>query len=298
MAKLFITNATGYIGSAVAQEFKNAGYEVTALARSEESAKKLEERGYKVQRGDIKNVQSFIEKAKEADVVINTAASYDQDFEKSEREVVDAVLKALKGTGKTFIYTSGVWTYGNTGGKTVDETAPTGGPAFVQFRPEVEKKVIAAKNDLKALVIRPGVVYGGGAGIFAGWYKEAAQKGALKIVGDGENHLTLVHVEDLAKLYLLIAQKGKSGEIYNGTNDKSVKYKEVAEQIAKTAGVPGKVQTWPLQEAIQAIGPFAEGFALDQVVTSEKAKKELGWQPKAPDYTLELSKKHPVGAQN
>jgi nucleoside-diphosphate-sugar epimerase len=275
MAKLFLTGATGYVGSAVAQIFKNNGYEIVTLVRSKEAAEKAEKHGYQPLQGDLKNPESFKQAIAQADVVIHTAAN-DAEIPKA----VEAILSQLKGTSRSFIYTSGVFVYGNTGNNTANEETATNPTQFASWRPQLEKQLQeAAEQGIKTVIIRPGIVYGNGGGIVGTYAEQAKKNGEVHCVGDGQNQWTTVHVNDLAKLYLLAVEKAKPGSLYNATHGPSVKQRQVVEAIFKAAGIPQKVKPLSIEEALKAIGGFAAGLALDQQVDSSKAKRELGWAP-------------------
>src|SRR5438552_10784283 len=104
MAKVFLTSGTGYIGAAVAQAFKQKGYEVTAIARNDRAHEQLQKAGIKPLRGDLKDAQTYTEAVRDADVVIHTAATNDADYAKYDALAVDTILQAVEGTKKTFIY--------------------------------------------------------------------------------------------------------------------------------------------------------------------------------------------------
>lgn len=291
MAKLFLTNATGYIGSVVAEAFKAKGYEVTALARSEQAQKRLEAEGIEAVRGDLRQPQSFVDALKQFDVVVHTAATNDSDFSAVDEAAVDAILKTLEGTQKTFIYTSGTWVLGNTGETPADEDRQPDPLPLVAFRVQVEEKIRQAKQrGLKTVVIRPTIVYGREGGLIAGFLATAKKDGYARFVGSGENRVPTVHVDDLAQLYVLAAEKAPAGALFHGTNGKTVKLREIAEAVAQAAGVPGKVQSWPVEEARKVVGPFVDGFVLDQQIVAPHTQQLLGWQPKAPSVTEEITK--------
>lgn len=291
MAKYFFTSGTGYIGLAAAKAAKEAGHEVTALARSEESAARLEEYGIKVQRGDIRKPETYRDVIKQFDVVVHTAAVSGPDFPQVEELTVNTVVEVLKGTNKTFIYTSGIWVLGNTGDKpATEESATTNALPLVAWRPQVEQKVVAgAKQGIKTIVIRPALVYGNGGGLLGQVYSAAKTNGTTPIIGDGENRWSFVHVDDLAQLYIIAAEKAPSGAILHGADGAPIKQREVAELIAKAAGIPGKVQPQPIEEARKNFGVFADGLALDQHITAPKTREILNWQPKAPKVAEELA---------
>jgi nucleoside-diphosphate-sugar epimerase len=287
--KIFLTSGTGYIGLHVAKAAKAAGHDVTALARSDAAAARLQEFGVKPHRGDLKKPETWRDVLKQFDVVIHTAATNDQDFRSADEQAVNTIIEALKGTDKAFVYTSGVWVLGNTGDKPATADTPPNPAKLVAWRPPVEQKVRdAAKQGVRSSVIRPGVVYGHGGGIVGQYFAHAKQNGEAIHIGNGENRWSVVHVDDLARLYLLAAEKAPAGTLVHGTNDQPVKQREVAEWVAQAAGVPGKVKSITPEQATQSWGPYVEGLLLDQYIQSPQAKRILGWEPKAPSLAEDL----------
>src|SRR5262249_7813625 len=157
-----------------------------------------------------------------------------------------------------------------------DEKTPYNPIPLAAWRPAYEQKVReAAKNGIKAIVIRPGIVYGSERGIVATLFDNAKQYGQATYIGSGDNFWPTIQVEDLAELFYLAVQRAPAGALYNAADDKPVKFKELAEWVAKAAGNPGKVQSLPLAEAQKTFGPFADGLALSQRIDSSQARKEL-----------------------
>ena len=289
MANLFITNATGYIGSAVAEQFKSRGYTVTALARNDKAVEELQKRGYKPYRGDLRKPQEFEQAIKEADIVIHTAATNDKDYGTVDQAATEVILNALKGTDKTFIYTIGTWVLGNTGNVLADETTPTNPIPTVAWRVELEKKVIDAKNHgVRSIVIRPTVVYGREGGLIASFYATAQKDGYARYIGDGENHVSLIHIDDLANLYLIAAEKAPAGSLLHASNEAPQTLRQIAELVAAAGGLAGQVKSWPIDEAKKIYGPAVDGFVLDQRIEAKKTRDSLGWQLNAPSLANEL----------
>jgi nucleoside-diphosphate-sugar epimerase len=284
MAKdVFITSGTGYVGEAVAQALKAKGYNVTALSRSEESALKLKKQGIKSHRGDITKPETFLDAAKQADIVIHTAQTKDPNFGKHDAQAVEALVNALAGTNKTFVYSSGTWVLGDTRDTVATEDQQTNPADLVRWRPSVEKTVIdSSKNGIRAIVLRPALVYGGDGGFIEQIIQQTKRYGEVQHIGSGENRWTFVHVDDLADLYVLAVEKGTAGKIYHGAHDKPVRVKDLSEQIAKAHGLPGKVRSIPVEEARQGLGGLADALTLDHQVDATKTKRELNWQPSRP----------------
>jgi len=280
--EVFLTGATGYIGSAVAEALQKAGHKVTGLARTPEKAKQLEARGIRACIGDLLKPETIAAPARAAEGVIHTANTNDANSAQADAGVVRAILKALEGTGKPFVYTSGVWVLGSTGDKVADENAPVNPTPLVAQRPAMEQEVLSYKNrGVRAIVIRPALVYGRGGSIPKMIAKSARDDGAARYVGDGQNRWPFVEVGDLAQLYVLALEKAAPGSLYHAAHGPSFRAQEVAEAASIGAGAKGKTQAVPLAEARKTMGAFADALALDQLISGEKAVKELGWSPRA-----------------
>jgi len=280
--EVFLTGATGYIGSAVAEALQKAGHKVTGLARTPEKAKQLEARGIRACIGDLLKPETIAAPARAAEGVIHTANTNDANSAQADAGVARAILKALEGTGKPFVYTSGVWVLGSTGDKVADENAPVNPTPLVAQRPAMEQEVLSYKNrGVRAIVIRPALVYGRGGSIPKMIAKSARDDGAARYVGDGQNRWPFVEVGDLAQLYVLALEKAAPGSLYHAAHGPSFRVQEVAEAASIGAGAKGKTQAVPLAEARKTMGAFADALALDQLISGEKAVKELGWSPRA-----------------
>lgn len=281
MARIFITSATGYIGEAVAKALKKRGHQVTALVRSDKSEAKAKQHGCETVRGDIKDPKTYASKLKEFDGVIHTAADYGPEFAKSESETVEMVGKELENTNKVFIYTSGIWVLGNTGDTPANESAPANSIDLVKWRVGVENNVLAqSRKGVRSMVLRPGIVYGNGGGIFAMLIDTAKKASTAMYIGTPDSRWSLVHVDDLGELYALAFEKGKAGSLYHGVESQPVKASEYSKLVAEIAGVPGKTKALSVEEAKPHFGPWSEGLGLDQHVTAPKTNTELGWTPK------------------
>jgi nucleoside-diphosphate-sugar epimerase len=280
--EVFLTGATGYIGSAVAEALQKAGHKVTGLARTPEKAKQLEARGVRSSLGDLLKPETVAAPARAAEGVIHTANTNDVGAAQADAAVVRAILKALEGSGKPFVYTSGVWVLGSTGDKVANEQTPLNPTPLVAHRTAIEQEVLGYKGrGVRTIVIRPALVYGRGGSIPKMMAQSAGETGAARYVGDGENRWPFVDVDDLAQLYVLALEKALPGSLYNAAHGPSYRVREVAEAASIGAGAKGKTQATPLEEARKTMHAFADALVLDQQVSSEKAKKELGWSPRA-----------------
>lgn len=284
--KIFITGATGYIGSTVAEVLSKKGHDIIGLARSDRSAAKLAARGFGVHRGDITDSETLTVGARQADAVIHTAMpSPEEGLDLAEigriaAESTAALAAGLVGQNGIFIVTSGTGAYGDTGETVVDETTPiaSGGPmAGIGL---MEKQVLnGAADGVRGIVVRPSIVYGhGGSGPVLGMIQSIKQLGYAGFVAGADSHLSTVHVADLADLYALIIDQVPAGELFNAVGE-IVPTKALMAAAQVVAGVNGDLRELSPQEAMQMgfVGSYLGG---NMRVSAEKAKKVLGWQPK------------------
>ena len=279
---IFLTGATGYLGSAIAQALLVAGHRVTGLARTPESARQLDIAGISPLRGLLEEQEQLVMGARGADGVIH--AAFDRSAQGPhllDNQVMETFLRTLSGSGKVLVYTSGLTVLGNTGKTLVDEETPASPVAITAWRPALEQRVLAAASlGVRSVVIRPGWVYGRAGGVLRQLVDQAKRDGIARPVGDGRNAWPVVHVEDLARLYALAVERAPAGTLVHAVGG-TVAMTEIAAAASRAAGGPGRVEPWPLQSAHAQIGPFAEALALDQHVHSRKAERLLGWKPGA-----------------
>lgn len=284
--KIFLTGATGYIGSAVAEALLAAGHTVAGLARNNDAAQTIRDRGMTPVLGDLRSPPSLAAQMDAVDGVINLGTTNDGH---TDTDAVTAMLEALKGSNQPFVYTSGVWVLGNTGDQPADESAPVNPVPIVAWRPAAEQRVlIAAKQGVRGIVIRPAIVYGRGGGIPAMFVQTAQASGAARYFGDGQNRWPCVHVEDLADLYVRAIGNAPEGTLLHAADGPSVRVKEIAEAASFAAGAGGRITSLPAEEAPARLGPLAQAFLLDQVISAEKAKQTLGWNPHAVNVLQDL----------
>ena len=278
--KIFVTGATGYIGGAVAVALRRAGHDVRGLVRSPEKAARLRRDEIEPVVGDMTRPGSYHEALDECSVLVHAAVDYGAGVVEPDRAVIDTLLAAgARGSRpKTVLYTSGVWVYGDTRERLVDETAPPAPARMVAWRPEHERLVLENPG-VRGLVIRPGCVYGLAGSLTARWF-ESADSGQAEVVGGGANRWAMVHVHDLADVYVRLAESGYAGEVFNVTDRSRSTVREMAEAAARAAGHPGAVRLVSVENAAETMGDLASCLALDQHVDSRKAVSRLGWQPR------------------
>jgi nucleoside-diphosphate-sugar epimerase len=282
--RVLLTSGTGYIGAGVARALKAAGHKVAALARSDESKRKLESAGIEAIQGDIKKPETVIEACTTCDAIVHTAFVYGAETAQIEDSLSNYLIQKLAGTKKKIIYTSGVWVYGPCGDLFLTEEAPLVPVPLVAWRPAVEQAYLsAAKSGLHSIVIRPAMVYGGSSkGIFGEMIESARKNHVVRYVGTGTNNWSLIHVDDLGRLYVAALEKAPAGSVYNGSAGGPMTVHDIAIACSEIVGIPGKVQSWPLEEARKVLGAYADALATNVIISSAKAEKELDWKPTEP----------------
>jgi nucleoside-diphosphate-sugar epimerase len=270
--KVFITGGTGYIGRPTIQALIRDGHEVTALVRNDRGAELVSRLGATPLRGTISDTDVLRDAAKQVDGVIHLAQDSDGDVPGVDRAAAEAMQEGCA----VYVHTGGTWVYGDTDG-VVGETAKLNPPAIVAWRQANEREVVGRGG----IVVLPGLVYGNNAGLIEAFY--VAPDGPIRYIGDGANHWGLVHVEDIADLYVR-ALGARPGSTYIGVGDARPTAKDVSEALAG-----GEIMSISLADAIAQMGPIAEAFALDQQLTNARARQDLGWAPRHNDPLTELA---------
>lgn len=277
--RIFVTGATGFVGSAVVRELLNNGYEVLGLARSEAGVQSLAEAGVKAHRGDLQDLESLKAAAAASDGVIHTAFVHDfsrfEEVCEIDRRAIAALGEALSGSNKPLIVTSGLGML-KPGGLATEADAP--GPGFP--RKSEAAAEAAVKDQVKGMTVRlaPSVHGAGDHGFVPRLIAIAREKGASAYVGDGSNLWAGVHRLDAARLYRLTLEKGIAGGRYHGAADEGVPFRDLAEVIGRRLNVPVVSKT--PQEANDHFGWMARFAGMDIAASSKRTQEELGWTPK------------------
>jgi len=278
--RVLVTGATGLIGGAVARRLTEAGHDVVGLARSDASAAKLADMGYQAIHGHLEDAASIANAVRGVDAVVHAASPNDQNSAAYDEAATRAIIDALRGTSKRFLYTSGCFLYGATGDTPATEDSPLDPLELVRFRQALEAEILgAAAEDVHSIIIRPAWVYGNRAWTTMMMYRSAQEHGAARYVGNGQNRWTCVHADDLADLYVLALEKAPAASIFNGAHGAAIPLIEIARAASTGAGAEGRVAEWPLEEARQVLWGLADAIACDQVISGELAERELGWRP-------------------
>ncbi|MFH9419471.1 SDR family oxidoreductase [Streptomyces sp. NPDC017529] len=298
--RVFVTGATGFIGSAVVPELLAAGHEVVGLARSGTAAAALKAAGAEVHRGSLDDPGSLRAGAAAADGVIHLA--FHHDFSELARaaeldlRAVEAFGAALEGTGKPLVITGGTLALaGATPGRpATEETAPDPGAKLLRTASERAATSLAGRG-VRASVVRlaPSVHGEGDHGFVPLLIGAARDKGVSAYAGDGSNRWPAVHRLDAARLFRLALEAAPAGSILHGTGEEGIPFRDIAETIGRQLGLP----TAPLapEHTADHFGFLAAFAALDNPVSSTLTRKQLGWHPEEKGLIADLEAGHYFG---
>ena len=289
--RVFVTGATGFIGSFLVPELINAGHHVVALSRSDASAQALTRAGAEVFRGALSELDRLQTAAEAADGVIHAAFQFDfsnlkQNSEK-DRKVIGALGEVLAGSDRPLVITSGTdLSRSKTGSPVIETDDHITSAEFPRAASEEAADALIAKGGRVIVMRLPQVHDTRKQGRVTNYIQAARQQGRVAYVGEGKNRWPAVHVCDAVRLYRLVLEKGRAGARYNAVGEEGVAFRDVAEVIG--AGLKMPVESITPEEAPEYFGGLAPLATSDFAASSALTRQQLGWIPTGPDLLTDL----------
>jgi nucleoside-diphosphate-sugar epimerase len=288
--RVFVTGATGFIGSALVPELIQAGHTVLGMTRSEAGAEALARLGADVHHGTLEDSESLKAGASQVDAVIHLA--FNHDFSKfqanceDDQRAIEAMGEVLAGSGKPFIGTSGVLVDNLTTGKPFDEDDPKPVTRFPRVSEEATLATVG--NGVRGIVMRLSQIHDTHKqGLVSFMIQVALEKKVSAYVGDGSSRWAAAHVSDTARLYQLALEKGEAGSKWHAVSEQGVAAKDIAEAIGKRLNLP--VVSISPEEAPAHFGFLSHFMMLDSPTSNTKTRERLGWEPTGPTLIEDLN---------
>jgi nucleoside-diphosphate-sugar epimerase len=295
--RVFVTGATGFIGSAVVNDLLANGHEIVGLARSDKSAAALEQVGADVVRGTTADLDVLRAAAADADGVIHTAYIHDFSptanpvaFAETDKNAINAIGDALAGTGKPLVVAAGL-PAGEPGETATEDTKAPDNPPYPRFSEQAA--VALATRGVRVSVVRmPPSVHGEGDPHFVlAFIGIARAKGVSAYVGDGTNVWSAVHRLDAARLFRLALEQAPAGTLLNAVGDEGVPFKDIAAAIGRHLDVP--VKSIGAEEAVDHFGmPFAIFAQFNAPASGRRTRDRFGWEPTQPGLIADIDQGH------
>ncbi len=282
--KVFVLGGSGSIGSTVVEVLVQRGHDVVALCRSVEAREKVVALGAEPLAGDLRSSLEWCDVIQRVDAVIHAALTWDADMGDIDRQVVESIMQANENgkTNKPFLYTGGCWLYGTTGDNVATEDSAHDSRLSFDWSVENMRLVLENKN-VAGMVIHPAMVFDYAGGVFETFFRDAKETGKIRMVGSESVRWPLIHRKDLAELYALMIEKGSRGDVYNAASVEGMTVGNIARKIADHLDISWQPEIIDVETAVKTLGSWADGYAIDQQMSGQKAMRELGWQPARTD---------------
>ncbi len=293
--RIFVTGATGFIGSALGPELIGAGHQVLGLCRTETKAAALTAAGATVHPGSLDDLERLSEGAAQCDGAIHLAFNHEvfnditrfAESGEQEQRAIEAIGAALAGSARPFVLTSGTGMR-SPGIPVTEDTAQQPGRLALPRNPEAAGAAIAADGVNVSVVRLPQVHDTHRQGLVSRWIAIALQQRYFAYVGDGLNRWPAAHVRDVARLYRLALERGHCGSVYHAVGEPGVAARDVANTLGTRLDLP--VRSLTLQDAEGYFGWMAPLAAADIPASSDWTQRTLGWQPSGPGLLADLQR--------
>ncbi len=289
--RVFLTGATGFIGSFLVPELISAGHHVVGLSRSDAGAEALIRAGAEVFRGDVNDLDLLRTAAEAADGVIHAAFNHDfsnlKQHSEEDRKVIETLGEVLAGSDRPLVITSGTGlARSKTGGPAVEIDDHVTSAEFPRAASEEAADALIAKGGRVMVMRLPQVHNTRRFGRITQHIQLARQQGRVAYVGEGKNRLPAVHVSDAVRLYRLAFEKGQAGARYNAVGEEGVALRDIAEVIG--AGLKMPVVSITPKEAPEYFCGLVNLATIDLAASSALTRQQLGWNPTGPDLLTDL----------
>ena len=289
--RVFLTGATGFIGSRILPELLAAGHQVLGLTRSEAGARSLVAAGAEAHLGTLEDLDSIRAGAADADGVIHTA--FDHDFANfaancdKDRRVIDALGSILKGSDRPLLITSGVGMGDPGDGRPASEDVFNLHHPNPRIASELAGQALLEAGVNVSVMRLPQVHDRFKQGLITPFIDLSRAKGSVAYVGEGHNRWSAAHILDVARLYVLAFARGEAGARYHAVAEEGVAARAVAEAVATGLDLP--LISLPAEEAPAYFGWFAMFAGLDMAASSAQTRATLGWDPQGPTLLTDLA---------
>ena len=289
--RVFLTGATGFIGSYLVPELIRAGHQVVGLSRSDAGAEALTRNGAEVFRGDVNDLDRLRTAAEAADGVVHAAFNHDfsnlQQHSEQDRKVIETLGEALAGSDRPLVITSGTGlARSKAGGPAVETDDHVTSAEFARAASEEAAEALIGRGARVMVMRLPQVHDTRRFGRITQHIQLAREKGRVAYIGDGRNRLPAVHVSDAVRLYRLALEHGQAGARYHAVGEEGVALRDIAEVIG--AGLKMPVESITPEDAAAYFGWLAALAQIDLAASSASTRQQLSWNPTGPDLLTDL----------